>query len=161
MEEPKDLLGTWMMLSWKKEDVATGETVDAHGPDPVGYITYGSDGRMHAIVVRRDRPPPQILPPTNTEKLRLFDSLLPIRAHTQSMTKRSSTTWTFRGTRHSQTLTWYGSIRVSMPSISDHSRACNRSVFGERSDPSLGISESVKSLYFGDVRFWPVADGSE
>ena len=74
--EPKDLLGTWTMLSWKKEAVATGETVDALGPDPVGYITYGSDGRMHAIVVRRDRPPPQILPPTNTEKLRLFDSLI-------------------------------------------------------------------------------------
>src|SRR5215468_4072989 len=76
MGEPKNLLGTWTMLSWKKEAVATGETVDAHGPDPVGYITYGSDGRMHVIVVRRDRPPPENLPPTNTEKLRLFDSLL-------------------------------------------------------------------------------------
>src|SRR5262245_14101626 len=32
MGEPKDLLGTWTMLSWKKEAVATGETIDAHGP---------------------------------------------------------------------------------------------------------------------------------
>jgi hypothetical protein len=52
----KDLLGTWTMISWKKETIATGEIVDALGPDPVGYITYGADGRMHAIVVRRDRP---------------------------------------------------------------------------------------------------------
>jgi len=43
----------------KKETVATGETVDGLGPDPVGYITYGADGRMHAIVVRRDRPAPE------------------------------------------------------------------------------------------------------
>src|SRR5215471_2721904 len=76
MGEPKDLLGTWTMLSWKKETLATGETVDAHGPDPVGYITYGADGRVHAIVVRRDRPAPKTLPPTDTEKLRLFDSML-------------------------------------------------------------------------------------
>ena len=76
MADLKDLLGTWTMLSWKKENIATGETVDAHGPDPVGYITYGADGRMHAIIVRRDRPAPETLPPTDTEKLRLFDSML-------------------------------------------------------------------------------------
>jgi hypothetical protein len=72
----KDLLGTWTMLSWRKETIATGETVDALGPDPVGYVTYGADGRMNAIVVRRDRPAPETLPPTDTEKLRLFDSML-------------------------------------------------------------------------------------
>jgi hypothetical protein len=64
------------MLSWNKKAVSSDETVDAHGPNPVGYITYGADGRMHAIVVRRDRPAPETLPPTDTEKLRLFDSML-------------------------------------------------------------------------------------
>ena len=86
----KDLLGTWTMLSWKKETIATGETVDAHGPDPVGYITYGADGRVHVIVVRRDRPAPKTLPPT------------PIRALTHLMTKKSSTTSMCRGIRLSQ-----------------------------------------------------------
>src|SRR5215468_9578700 len=76
MAEPKDLVGTWRMLSWNKKAVSSDETVDAHGPNPVGYITYGADGRMHAIVVRRDRPAPETLPPTDTEKLRLFDSML-------------------------------------------------------------------------------------
>jgi hypothetical protein len=58
--------------AWKKGTVATGETVDGLGADPVGYITYGE---MHAIVVR-DRPAPEMLPPTDTEKLRLFDSMI-------------------------------------------------------------------------------------
>jgi hypothetical protein len=47
----KDVLGTWTMLSWKKETIATAETVDVLGPDPVGHITYGADGRMHVIGV--------------------------------------------------------------------------------------------------------------
>ena len=76
MAKPEDLLGTWTMLSWRQQTVATGQIVDAHGPDPVGYITYGADGRMHAIVVRRDRAVPRKLPATDAEKLRLFDSML-------------------------------------------------------------------------------------
>src|SRR5215472_6460809 len=64
------------MLSWTKETIATGEIVDALGPDPGGYITYGADGRRHSIVGRRDRLAPETLPPTDTEKLRLFDSML-------------------------------------------------------------------------------------
>jgi hypothetical protein len=76
MAKPEDLLGTWTMLSWQKQTVATGQTADAHGLNPIGYITYCPDGRMHAIVVRRDRATPQKLPPTDAEKLRLFDSML-------------------------------------------------------------------------------------
>jgi len=72
----KDLLGTWTMLSWQRKTIATGETFDVLGPDPVGYITYGADGRMHVIGVRRDRPAPEMLPPTDREKLGLFDSML-------------------------------------------------------------------------------------
>jgi hypothetical protein len=73
----KDLLGTWTVLSWKKEIIATGQIVDAHGPDPVGYITYGSDGRMHVIVVRRDRLGPETLPPTDTESYAFSIACLP------------------------------------------------------------------------------------
>ena len=70
------LLGTWRMLSWKREIVATGDLIDALGPDPVGYINYGADGRFYAIVVSRDRARPATLPPTNDEKLSLFNSML-------------------------------------------------------------------------------------
>jgi hypothetical protein len=43
MAEPKDLVGTWRMLSWKKKTVSSGETVDAHGPNPVGYLPPKAD----------------------------------------------------------------------------------------------------------------------
>ena len=70
------LLGTWTMLSWCREFVDTGEKIDALGPNPVGYINYGADGRMFAFVLKRDRPPPAGTVPTVEEKLRLFDSML-------------------------------------------------------------------------------------
>ncbi len=76
MADKAALLGTWRMVSWQREIVATGERADALGPDPVGYINYGADGRFYALVVGRDRPRPASLPPTDEEKVRLFGSML-------------------------------------------------------------------------------------
>jgi Lipocalin-like domain len=76
MSDASALLGTWKMVSWQREVIATGERVDALGPNPIGYINYGADGRMCALVVKNDRPPPAGAVPTNEEKLRLFDSML-------------------------------------------------------------------------------------
>jgi hypothetical protein len=70
------LLGTWRMVSWKREVVATGEQSDAVGPEPVGYINYGADGRFYALVVSRDRPRPATLPPSDDEKVKLFSTML-------------------------------------------------------------------------------------
>jgi hypothetical protein len=70
------LLGTWKMVSWKREIIATGEKVDVLGPDPVGFINYGLDGRFYAIVIRKNRQSPATLPPNDDEKLTLFDSML-------------------------------------------------------------------------------------
>src|SRR3712207_6378222 len=50
--DPTALLGTWRMVSWVREVVATGERADVLGPDPVGYIAYHGGGRMMALVVR-------------------------------------------------------------------------------------------------------------
>ena len=47
MTDTAALLGTWNMTSWKREIVATGEKIDALGPDPIGYINYGADGRFY------------------------------------------------------------------------------------------------------------------
>jgi Lipocalin-like domain len=75
MSDVSALVGSWRMTSWRKESVATGETVDALGPDPQGFITYTADGRVSVIVVPRDRKAPASLPPSDAEKVRLFDSL--------------------------------------------------------------------------------------
>src|SRR5262249_9954767 len=67
MVDTAALLGTWKMTSWKREIVATGETIDALGPDPIGYLNYGPDGRFYALVVSRDRLTPATLPPSDAE----------------------------------------------------------------------------------------------
>jgi hypothetical protein len=46
------------------------------GPDPVGFINYGADGRFYAIVTSKDRSPPVGFPPTDDEKLNLFNTML-------------------------------------------------------------------------------------
>ena len=76
MPDRAALLGTWRMVSWKRQIVTTGEQTDALGPEPVGYINYGADGRFYALVVSRNRPGPASLPPSTDEKIRLFDSML-------------------------------------------------------------------------------------
>src|SRR5215472_13379286 len=76
MTDASQLVGTWRMLSWKREFADTGEVVDALGPDPIGYLSYGADGRVRAIVVRRERQPPRSVPPMAEEKIELFDSML-------------------------------------------------------------------------------------
>lgn len=40
------------------------------------YINYGPDGRLYALVVSRNRAMPATLPPSEGEKLKLFDSML-------------------------------------------------------------------------------------
>ncbi|MDE2364956.1 MAG: lipocalin-like domain-containing protein [Hyphomicrobiales bacterium] len=76
MSDHSALLGTWEMISWKREVIATGELIDALGENPRGYISYAADGRFFALVVSRNRAKPAMLPPNNDEKIALFDSML-------------------------------------------------------------------------------------
>jgi hypothetical protein len=64
------------MLTWRREFEDTGERIDALGPAPVGFVSYGADGRVQALVVKRDRATPASLPPSASEKVDLFDSML-------------------------------------------------------------------------------------
>jgi hypothetical protein len=70
------LLGTWRMVSWTKKTVATGETTDAMGPNPNGYIAYHADGRMMALVVNSGRDQLNGPAPSDREKIHLFNSML-------------------------------------------------------------------------------------
>lgn len=76
MPDATALLGTWKMVAWTRRIVATGETSDAMGPDPIGYIAYHADGRMMALVLKRDRPVLAGAAPTDAEKVALFDTML-------------------------------------------------------------------------------------
>jgi hypothetical protein len=70
------LIGSWKMDAWTRTSVETGETTDAMGPEPVGYIAYHADGRMMATVFRRDRPVPSPHPWSVEAKAQLFDDML-------------------------------------------------------------------------------------
>jgi hypothetical protein len=69
------IIGTWKMVSWTVEDLATGAKQDALGSDPAGVITYSADGRVMVLVLKRDRRTPADLVPTSEEKIALYDSM--------------------------------------------------------------------------------------
>jgi hypothetical protein len=74
-EAASRLHGTWKMVSWQTEDLASGHTSDALGPDPEGYITYTPDGRVMVLVLKAERKRPTALVPSNEEKIALYDSM--------------------------------------------------------------------------------------
>jgi len=76
MTDASALIGSWRMDAWTRTSVKTGETTDALGPSPIGYIAYHADGRMMATVFRRDRPEPRGEAWSEAEKARMFDDML-------------------------------------------------------------------------------------
>ncbi|WP_233887456.1 lipocalin-like domain-containing protein [Paraburkholderia flagellata] len=69
------LLGTWKLQSFTTEDLATGEKTDLFGAHPVGYLNYGADKRMYAILLEENRNAPADLVPTDAERIALFNGL--------------------------------------------------------------------------------------
>ena len=71
------LEGTWKLVSSKRTNTATNTTTDSFGPNPLGYIMYGKDGRMMVLMTRSDRPKPDSIDNTTDEqRQRLFSSML-------------------------------------------------------------------------------------
>jgi lipocalin-like protein len=50
------LWGTWRLVSFTRTYTESGQTVDAFGKEPQGFITYGRDGRMSVFIVKSGRP---------------------------------------------------------------------------------------------------------
>jgi hypothetical protein len=61
-----DLVGTYRLVVEQRTIVDTGEVVPVK--DPQGYVTYGSDGRMMVIIVRRPRPKPESIEKTTDQE---------------------------------------------------------------------------------------------
>jgi hypothetical protein len=71
----EQIIGTWRMLAWTRRLVASGEEGDALGPNPFGYLNYAPDGRLMVFVLRSGRPKPSTNPPSEAEKVALFDTM--------------------------------------------------------------------------------------
>jgi hypothetical protein len=73
----EDLYGTWRLVSYTQEILATGEKIDIFGKAPRGFLTYTRDGRMLALLVKAERPKPTDLTKmTNEERVELFRTLI-------------------------------------------------------------------------------------
>ena len=69
-------LGTWALLSMETEDLETGEKHNLLGAHPSGYLSYGSDCRMSAILVKEGREGPAALAATDPESIELYRGLI-------------------------------------------------------------------------------------
>jgi hypothetical protein len=69
-------LGTWALQSFTTTVLATGEKTYQLGEHPSGFITYGPDCRMQAILVRGGRIAPAALVPTDPERVTLYDGFM-------------------------------------------------------------------------------------
>ena len=69
------LLGTWKLQSFTTEYIATGQKTDLFGAHPSGYLSYGPDCRMYAILLEDGRKAPSDLVPTDAERIDLYNGL--------------------------------------------------------------------------------------
>jgi Lipocalin-like domain len=69
-------LGTWKLQSFTDEDLETGEKTNLFGVHPSGYLSYGPDGRMYAILLKEGRNAPGALVPTDAERVDLYSGLI-------------------------------------------------------------------------------------
>ena len=69
-------IGTWMIQSYTRENVATGEKSDQFGLHPNGYLMYGADGRMSSLFVRDARRAPAQMIATEAERIDLYSGMI-------------------------------------------------------------------------------------
>jgi hypothetical protein len=75
-DDKAKLLGTWTLVSAVREEIPSGVKTDNFGPDPHGFITYSPDGRMLALITRRERNRPAGTRASAEEAEALFRSML-------------------------------------------------------------------------------------
>jgi pimeloyl-ACP methyl ester carboxylesterase len=75
-QNANQVLGTWKLRSYEREEIATGRRHDQFGTQPDGYLGYAPDGRMYAIFARHDRVMPADVVPTDEEGVQLLGSMV-------------------------------------------------------------------------------------
>jgi hypothetical protein len=72
----QEILGTWKLVSYVREEVASGAKSDVMGAHPSRYINYGRDGRMMVMIVGGERKKPAGAVATPEEAQALLTSML-------------------------------------------------------------------------------------
>src|SRR5262249_12632363 len=60
----EELHGTWKLASMQRTIVETGQTLDAFGPHPRGFLVYSEAGRMMVLIAMSNRPRPDSIEKT-------------------------------------------------------------------------------------------------
>jgi hypothetical protein len=69
-------VGTWRLQSYTTQDLTTGQKSDLLGPHPSGFLTYSTDCRMSAILVKDSRKAPAASVATVAESVDLYRGLV-------------------------------------------------------------------------------------
>ncbi len=69
-------LGTWKLLSVTFEYQDTGQKTEPYGAHPSGYLSYGADCRMYAIIVSEGRKAPAGDVPSGAEQAGLYSGMV-------------------------------------------------------------------------------------
>jgi hypothetical protein len=122
----EELIGTWTLVSAVREEIPSGEKSDQLGPNPHGFITYGPDGRMIALIVRGDRTAPANGRPTSAEAEALFRSMLsyagPYTFDGREVTHHVDISWneSFTGSQQKRLVAFEGDVlKLSTPQSLD------------------------------------------
>jgi hypothetical protein len=73
----EEIYGTWKLASMQRKIVETGQTLDAFGPNPRGYLMYGQAGRMIVMIATSTRAKPESIEKmTDQQRADLFRSMV-------------------------------------------------------------------------------------
>lgn len=127
--EKEDILGTWKLVSSKRKVLETGEEIDTYGARPAGWISYGPDGRMMALIVNDGRPKPKSIEKmTDAERIKLFRTVLAY-----------SGSYAFDGKSVSHNIdTSWNEVWTGTTQIRDIERQGNRLIYRTRPAPFSG-----------------------
>ena len=77
VETIDELYGTWRLVSWTRRLLDSGETVNAFGKAPRGFLNYGRDGRVFFIMTKETRTNPSDLTKmTDTDRVELYNTMV-------------------------------------------------------------------------------------
>ena len=69
-------LGTWKLESYVTEEIATGQKSTLLGAHPTGFLHYGADCRMYAILIKEGRKAAATFVPTDAERIDLYSGFV-------------------------------------------------------------------------------------
>jgi len=74
-DDAEKLIGTWKLVSAVSEELATGQKTNLYEGAPIGFITYGADGRVMTVIADSPRKKPSGAVATAVEAEALFRSM--------------------------------------------------------------------------------------